>query len=315
MKATQLLAQETEINPVENYEEAAENLTESGRYKGVFLTSANFINWSEKVEKLSNKIGEVKLLGLNVSAVNTTVKASSLVEISLEDRNRTFRAVERTDAYGIEDPILASVDSRTIDACPFDNLAERVYVGDYNGTARGIPVFEPSTASGVSGAGQKILVTKDVTKYTASEVRDFAGYFSELKPASPGNYNSNYVTDTSSTPENSDFEQNQRAIIHQGLWKSNFARVRNSECYLPASLDRVPSIADRVENKTRGTNPNGVFTLLNPSSGSDVGYERVDPSGVNPVKVQGVSTGSGETWPQFSMGEELVDSLGLSVLK
>lgn len=314
INAADILAEETiDGQKVENFETAARNLTMNGTYKGARRTSNSYLNWSNNVKPISSRIEDIELENLKVSAANVSLRTESIFKIELEDRNRTFRTVENRKVTNVTDPVLEGVESREINACSFDRLAEKQFLGsEYNGTARGLPVVEPADASSntVDNRADKILFSSDVTNYSSSNVQEFAGYSSGNAPNNPGNYNEVFVVDSPYIP---DFDSNQRAIIHEGLWKSNFARAQNNECYLPTSLEQTPSIPDRIENKTRGSTSQGIYTILSDlsSSESDIGYERKDATRLNDVSIEGVSTGQGGTWPDYSMSESLAESTGL----
>lgn len=316
INSTDILAEITQNNEVSNYEEAAANLTRNGTYEGAHETVNNYINWSKEVEKYS-KIKNAKVENLNVSASNLTIETESKFRLEMDNRNHTFRADYERKVYGVEDPILSGIDTRDIEPCSFEEIAYREYTGGgYNGSARGKPVINPADASSatVSNRGEKILVTSDnITDYNEGRVDNFAGYSTEQDPANPENYNSNYVVNAPKVPQ---FESNQRALIHEGLWKANFFRIKNNKCYLSTAHQDTPSIPDRIENKTRGSTSQGVFTVVEPSaSESDIGYERKDSSGLTLVELEGVSTGSGEIWSDFRISDSLAIKLGLEKLK
>lgn len=316
INSADILADKALKEQVENFETAAKNLTLNGTYQGTRETSNNYLNWSRKVENVSSRIENTELENLKVSAINLSLKTSSTFSIELNDRNRTFRTVEKRKVSNVTDPILESIEGREINACSFNRLAEKQFLGsEYNGTARGLPVIEPADASSstVSNRRQKIILSSDITNYSSSNVREFAGYSSGNVPSNPGNYNDAFVVNSPYIPN---FNQNQRALIHEGLWKSNFNKTRNNECYLPTSLEEAPSISDRIENKTRGSTPQGIYTILSTLSSSDpdVGYERKNATGLNPVEIYGVSMGQGETWPDYSMSQLLAEKTGLSDL-
>jgi len=309
VRATQNLADITQSDTVDDYEAAAAELTRNGTYRGSFRQSANYRNWSEKVVSLSNNIQDVQLQNLTVRDENVTIVTESDFRISLKDRTRSFQTSGVRKVYGVEDPILEGIDSRNIDACTFDRVAELAYSASTQGTARGEPAIEDVNPS---NEAERLLITSDVEKYAESDVDDLAGYFSVNSPSDPASYNNVYAVGGSSRPS---FEPDQRVLIHQGLWKSNFFRARNSECYLPTAYQDAPAISDRIEGETRGSTPQGVFTVLNPSSGvSDIGYQRADSSGIDLVSIEGVSTGEGETWSDFRMGRGLAEGIGLSQL-
>ncbi len=316
INSTDILAGITQNSEVGDYEEAVANLTRNGTYNGNRKTFNNYINWSEETEKYS-KIKNTEVENLNVSTVNLTIQTESDFKLELRDRNQSFKADYQRKVYGIEDPILSSIDKRDITPCSFEKLAYLDYTGgDYNGSARGKPVINPADASSntVSNRDKKILVTSDnITDYEKENVTQFAGYSTEEDPANPGNYNSNYVVNAPQVPS---FESNQRAIIHEGLWKANLFRAKVNECYLPTAHQDTPSISERIENRTRGSETQGVYTLLEPSnSESDIGYERKDTSSLTLVRLEGVSEGEGEIWSNFQMSNSLTDELGLAKLK
>jgi hypothetical protein len=316
IKSTDVLAGITQNNEVNNYEEAAANLTSNGIYEGNPETSHNYINWSKEVEKYS-QIKNIELENLNVTAINLSIKTESNFKLELGDRNHSFNADYRRKVYGVEDPILSSIDKRDIKPCSFEKLASLQYTGgNYNGSARGKPVINPADASltTISNKAEKILLTSDnITDYEENALNMFAGYSTEEDPAKPGDYNSNYVVNAPRVP---DFESKQRAIIHEGLWKANFFRAQNNECYLPTANQDTPSMTDRIENKTRGSTNQGIYTLVEPvASESDVGYERKDGSSLALTKLEGVSKGEGETWVDFQMSNSLANQIGLNRLK
>ena len=311
IRATKNLADITQSNTVDNYQSAATALVKNGTYRGTVRQEANYLNWSNEAVKISSKIKAMHLRDLNISVQNLTVNTESEFNVSLNDRTRTFHTSGKRKVYGVEDPILQGIDTREIESCSFNRLAERVYTGsDANGTARGKTALEDISPQ---NEDEKILLTSDVEKYNEGDVRDLAGYVSIAAPSDPSSYNDVY---TVGIPDIPDFDSEERAIIHQGLWKSNFFRTRDNECYLPASHEKTPSIADRIENKTRGSASQGVFTVISTggSSESEIGYERADKSGLNLRQINGVSTGEGETWSNFRMSRGLAEELGLSSL-
>jgi hypothetical protein len=314
VRATGILANLSQSQNVNNYEEAAAGLIEDGRYDGSLRQGSNYISWTQEIDRQSTRIMGTGLEGLNVSTVNLTVETESRFSLELQEINRTFTTVDRTEVYNVEDPLLDSIGiERDINACTFDNLAEKEYSGNsWNGTARGAPVVEPADPSTPDTRNNKILVTSDITQYSGQKnvVDDYAGYSSETQPSDPGSYNDVYVVGAPDTPS---FGENQRAIIHEGLWKSNFFRTRDNGCYLPTAHTQTPSIAEKIEGETRGSTPQGAFTVLSigSDSESEIGYERADASGLNLVQIKGVSTGEGEIWPNFRMSQGLAEELEL----
>jgi hypothetical protein len=302
LEASRILA---ENDSVSNYSESAANLTYEG-VSGDLQQDANFLNWSEKVEDLSNRLHQVKVSDLNVSTSNLSIVVESDFRLELNDVNRSFQTTTYRQVSGVKDSLLTGTADRNITACSFDRIAYKSVSGDndHNGTARGIPV---KTATGNSN---ETLVVENVSEFDSSKVSDMAGFFSTRKPDNPGNYNDNYVIGDS-VPE---FQEGQRAIIHEGLWKSNFNRTRGN-CYLPTSLNRAPGISERIEGVETGDTDQGVFTVLQDfnSSESDIGFERVnEPGGV--TGIQGVTSGEGKVWDKFNMSEDLAEEQGLSDL-
>lgn len=313
INSADILAEKTQSNEVENFGEAAENLTFNGTYQGVEETDNNYLNWSEKVVEISSKIENTGLSNLNISSNNLSVITKSRFKLVLNNGNYTLATENKRKISGVTDPMLENIETREMNACTHTKLARKHSTGDdYNGTARGKPIIEPSDAS--AGESVEILVASQITNYTASNVQQYAGYVTEEDFGSPGNYNDNYVIGVESLPE---FSKDQRVLIHEGFWKSNFFRTRDNECYLPTAFEDAPGISDRIENKTRGSDPEGIFTVLDsPYTGgeSDIGYERVNSSGITPKEVSGVSAGEGEVWSKFRMGENLISELGLDEL-
>jgi hypothetical protein len=317
VRATEILADISQSQDVSDYKSSAAGLVQDGMYEGSMEQSSHYLSWAQNVERQHTEIVDTGLEDLNVSTVNLTVETESRFTLEMKDRNRTFRTVDRTYIHGVEDPLLAGIGiQRDINACSFDRLADRAYMGTVsNGTARGTPVVEPSDPSNPGSRGQKVLVTSDITQYSGQEstTDDYAGYYSQNEPSDPGSYNDVYTAGGSGVPE---FENNQRAIIHEGIWESNFFRTRDNECYLPTAHIDTPSIAERIEGETRGSTSQGTFTVLNVGSNSEseVGYERADSSGLSLVQIEGVSTGQGEIWSNFRMSQGLADEIGISAL-
>lgn len=315
INSADILAEKTLSNEVDNFGRAAENLSANGTYQGVEETENNYRNWSSEVLNLSSGVVDTELSNLTISTTNLSVETNSQFKLDFDRVNYTIEAEQSREIYDVKDPILENIESRNMTACSYTELAKKQFSGsDYNGTARGKPAIE---ADDVPGNNDEILVTSQITgNYSTSNVQQYAGYVTEEEnfgTESPEDYNDNYVVGVGSLPE---FSDSQRALIHQGLWKSNFFTTRNNECYLPTSLEQAPGISDRIENKTRGSRSEGIYTILDnlDSSSSDIGYERKNSSDVNSVGIEGVSSGDGETWTDFSMGESLAIDTGLSKL-
>jgi hypothetical protein len=303
LEASRILAEDDSVS---NYSESAANLTYEG-VSGELQQDANFLNWSEKVEDLSNRVHQVKVSDLNVSTSNLSIVVKSDFRLELDDVNRSFQTTTYRQVSGVKDSLLTGTADRNITACSFDRIAYKPLSGysDDNGTARGIPVNDTESIE-----DDEILVVENVSEFDSNKVLGMEGFFSTWKPENPSDYNDNYVIGDS-VPE---FQEGQRAIIHEGLWKSNFNRTRGN-CYLPTSLNRAPGISERIEGEQTGDSDQGVFTVLQDfnSSESDIGFERVnEPGGV--TGIQGVTSGEGKVWEKFNMSKELAEEQGLSDL-
>jgi len=297
---------ESELN------KALQNLTETGVYNSNRARKYTYTNWSKEVETESNRITETSLKGLNASVENLSVITESQFSVETYSKSRTFEIQHSEKLEGVEDPLLDDTTyAREIDACYFESLADKLYdVSSSSGTVRGPNVLEPSDASSISSSGSKILVTNNVSSYNQSDVQNFLGYFSEHSPSNPGNYNSNYAAGASNTPQ---LDDGQNVIIHSGFWESNFEEAIDSGCYMPSPLQNTPSVLDRLNENTRGGTNQGLYTVLTPNtSQSDIGYERLDGSGLSLVEIETVSESG--AYPGFNMSMELADSTGLNGL-
>lgn len=316
LRSLQKLADISADKQVESLETGVENLTENGNLNGTHQLDINHRNWSKHATELSSEIQETRLEVTSVEAYNFTLNTSSNLTVDTEKGGFTARIESSTEIKQVKDPLLDEISYQTeIEACNFNKLAERVSTAEWNGTARGKPV-KKAPGNIDSPYGEKILVTTDITQYDNDTTRQLAGYVSETDPTRPGKYNDNYVVGVSSTP---DFENRQNALINDGLWKTNFERVIEARCYLSTSLDAAPSVKNRIEDRSRGENSQGIFTVLNASevgetTDSDIGYERVNSTGLNLEQIEGISTGEGLTWPYFRMSQKLAEQHGLGDL-
>jgi hypothetical protein len=310
--STQKLAQITLNKEVKNYNEAARNFTKNGTYKSSPKTPINYLNWNKEIKKQPNQIQDTELTNLNITTDKLKIQTESKLKVQLPKRNKTLQVSNTKNAKGVKDPILEGIEDREIQACSFKQLAVKLFTGsDNNGTARGKPVINPEPdLSGVSNKEEKILLADNVRDYQKNRVEQFAGYATKN---SESGYNNVYVTDISSTPK---FEPGQRALIHEGLWKSNFFKTRNKQCYLPTNLKQAPGISERIETKTRGNRDGGIFTILSDSATgeSEIGYERANNSNLNLVKIKGVSEGKGKIWNNYLMNKSIAEEQNLSQL-
>jgi len=293
---------------------ALETLTKNGTYQSNRERISTYRNWTKEIENLSPKLNSTKLSNLNADIENLTVRTEA--DFNVDTQVKTVEKPVTSSKYikDVEDPLLESTSySRKIDYCGFDTLANKIFdnsdLDESNGTIRGKPIVEP-TSLPTNSRNSKIVVSKNITNYTNTEVQDFAGYFSRYTPTSPENYNDNYAVGAASMPN---ISTGNRAIIKEGFWKSNFHEAIPQNCYIPSNLEETPSIYDRINESTRGDTNEGIFTVLNPQPGeSEIGYERLDNSSLNIVGIETVS--ESEAWPDFNMSESLAESEGLTEL-
>ncbi|QGA81002.1 hypothetical protein [Candidatus Nanohalobium constans] len=282
----------------------------TGNYSGNNIRSATLSKYTKTSQKQSSRIKGLNTSNLTVSIKNLSLKTGSNLNIIL---NRLSQSSEITASTvpEIEDPLLESTPySRKIAACSFDKLAAKKYRGSSNsGTARGDAVVEPDLP--LNPSETKILVTENVSKYSTVDVEDFGGYFSQVEPSNPSSYNSNFVAGTSSTP---DVSNGRKVIIHEGFWTSNFGKAINRDCYMPTSHTDTPSLVDRINEDTRGSNNQGVFTVASNTSNteSEIIYERLDSSGLDLVEIETISSPS--VWSNYSMSRGLAEEHGLNEL-
>ena len=319
VRSLQTLAEISQDSTVDNFREGLENLTRRGTLDGEKQQDVNFEDWRAEMKQLSGNLDSASVNKINISVENLTVSTSSETVLEYPQTQVAYTAEHETNVSGVEDVLLDSIGYDTeIDPCRYTDLAVEGPEGAVtSGTSRGYPLIEPDDPSSELEPESHIIITSDITSYNNSTTANFAGYISENEPGQPSDYNSNYVIGTSSLPS---FEDDQTAIIHQGVWKSNFERTIKDECFLSSGLQNTPSIEERMREEANGSSNQGIFTVLNASevstsdSDSNIGYERIDSSGRELVSIEGVSTGDGITWSYFRMSRELAEAKGASGL-
>lgn len=294
----------------EEVEEAVENLTTKGAFNSINYRNATTQNWASTAVNQSNRLREISMTNFEAEIDDLTVATTSQMKIQIHDFNQTRNTSDRAPVRDVEDFMLQENGfDKEINRCSFDNLAERLYTGNQSsGTVRAPAAVEPESLG--STDNNKIIVTSNISEYPDSEVNSFAGYFSQYQPENPSNYNDNHTVGTPAMP---DVENGQHTIIHQGFWQSNFEEAISTGCYMPTDLEEAPSVVDRINNETRGSSGQGGYTVLSPVSAEpDVGYQRVDGSGISVESIETVSESG--AYPDFLIGRSLVEAEGFSDL-
>jgi len=315
LKSIQNLANISKNQDVTNFNSSVKELYVNGSY-GTNNQLKNMESLQTQYESSSGTLKHLKLDKISLSVSNLTLRTNTEIMLGLDRYNTTTRASHYSEINSVDDPLLENIGYEAeINSCPYEKLAEKHSTSDYNGTARGEYVVDPSDISTIPEKDRKILVSADITTYDSSDVQDYAGYISETDPSSPGDYNINHATGLT-LPS---LENQQRIVIHQGMWTSNIHRTIKNHCYLKTSQISTPSIPDRIENKTRGNSNEGVYTLVNTtktgkdSDKSNIGYERVDkPSEL--VNITGVTQTDGIEWEYFRMNKSTAEYSGLEQL-
>lgn len=307
---TQYIQNKNSDEDLQQTEQIIKELMISGNYSGSQLREATLPKYIENSHNQSSKINRLNTSDLNVSIENLSLKTSSNLNISLNQLTKPTE-ITTSSVPNIDDPLLQSTPySRKINDCSFTKLASKRYTGTSNsGTVRGNAVVEPTLP--LDPSQSEILVTENVTQYSTVNVEDFGGYFSQVEPSNPSSYNSNYVVGTSST---SGISNGSKVIIHEGFWTSNFGKAINQDCYMPTSHTDTPSIVDRINENTRGSINQGIFTVASDISDteSEIIYERLDSSGLDLIEIETIS--SPGAWPNYSMSRGLAEEQSLDEL-
>lgn len=315
LKSIQNLANISKNQDVNDFNSSVKKLYVNGSY-GTNLQSKNMESLQKQYESSSGTLKHLKLDKIELSVNNLTLKTNTEIMLGLDRYNTTTLATHYSQINSVDDPLLENIGYEAeINSCGYEKLAEKYVSSDYNGTARGEPVVEPSDIATITNKHRKIVLSSDITSYNPSDVQDYAGYVSATSPSSPGDYNVNHATGlTIPTVKNQD-----RVIIHEGMWISNVYKTIINQCYLKTSQKSTPSIPDRIENKTRGDSSQGVYTVINASKvgkdsdESNIGYERVDkPS--NMVNITGITNTDGIEWQYFRMNKSTAKHSGLEEL-
>ncbi len=311
-------AQSTNINSFSN---ASANLSKKGSYKGI-NQPVSLERFSNKTRNLSNKIEELQINITDVKSENFTISVDSSTRISFASLAQVQDTSTEFEINNVSDTLLSRYGyNSNISRCSYTKFANKIGSGsNVNGTARGDPEVTPSSLSPDS---REVLVTTDVTQYSTTDVTNYAGFISSGNPSNPSTYNQNYVTGLPSLPS---FKPLQRVLLHEnpsssnsGAWKSNIYSTISSGCYIPTSIKSAPSVEERIENKSRGVDEDGLVTIINASSlgtdssESNIGFERVDkPSDL--VEIEGVSEGEGVIKNYFRVNRSTAQSVGLQPL-
>ena len=294
--------------------QALKTLTRNGTYQSNQERTSTYINWTQKTQSQSTKIAATNLSNPNIEVENVSIRTRADLKIKTPEKTVKRSVTSSKYISNVEDPLLESASySRKVNYCGFDSLANKILetseLDESNGEVRGEAIVEPEPLP-TSSRNSKIIITENISDYDETNTTDFAGYFSQKRPTSSGDYNDNYAVGTSSMPE---ISTGDGAIIKNGFWKSNFHKAITQNCYIPTKLEKAPSIYDRINESTRGNTNEGIYTVLQPQQNkSDIGYERLDNSSLNIVGIETVSEPG--AWPDFNMSENLADSEGLTEL-
>ncbi len=304
----------------------------NGSISGLALNStenASLDDWSNRVSSIAGRSGYSLSVELRDYSFNTSgfeARSSYSVFSRLQDPatltsfNRTETANTTVSITGLEDTMLLLRSKGRYVAqysrCGFNDPAEVLYTGDpySDGVAHGRAEVQPSDASAVEDASEKIIVAEDIDSYGVAEVNNFAGAVS-AQPNSSTGYTTEYVFDTGSI---SDIDQNMSLILNNDqVWRSGFRAMMNQSCYVP--VDRGPGFFDRLANRLVSPEGSGIATLVKMSelpselrkTDSAVGYVYFNETGYEGLnEIRGVS----EEYSWFRLDDYHVDLWGLEEL-
>ncbi|NMJ77421.1 hypothetical protein GLU64_03355 [Nanohaloarchaea archaeon] len=300
-----------------------ETLIRNGSISGLENQSNSFESWKDRSKALLSREFDIELSNPEVSIDNLTIETQSQFIYKGQIITETLSSKSEILVRNTTDPLASEIGPNyDIEKCDFQKLSNKLYEGDNSkGTARGIPIKSsaPDIETVPSPSDKKIIFTENVRRFEKDLISEYAGYVTLDEPPEPSSYNDNFVTDAPRLPS---FTSDQRAIIYNGAWKSNFNRMIEDNCYFSTSVSTAPSIVDRLENRTTGSKPDGIFTLVDTENTEKIGkdsgesnilFQRANGTS-DLVKLKGVTSADGIEWPYFRIGAPFENVRGLSEL-
>lgn len=319
LDSLKILAERSIGDRVSQPQKKIETLIRNGSISGREVQSNSFESWKDRSRALLSREFDIELSNPEVSIDNLTVETQSQLIYRGQIITEALRSKSEILVRNTTDPLASEIGlNYDIEKCDFRKLSNKLYEGDNSkGTARGIPIKSSARdIETVPSPSDKIIFTENVRRFEKDLISEYAGYVTLDEPPEPSSYNDNFVTDAPRLPS---FTSDQRAIIYNGAWKSNFKRMIEDNCYFSTSVSAAPSIVDRLENRETGSKPDGIFTLVDTekigedSEKSNILFQRANGTS-DLVKLKGVTSADGIEWPYFRVGARFGNVRGLSEL-
>lgn len=282
------------------------NLTESGMQNSKKKRNKTITKWVGNTLNLFNSLQNITYGKSEVDINKLSIRTQSRISFRTHYRNYSREINFSVKISNVPDPLFYNTsNSRNMTYCGYDSIAVNIYnksnTKDYSGKARAKIETPPIS---YENSSDKILLSRNVTTYNKSNVANFDGYVSKIKPDNPKDYNENYLVGLNYLPE---LKQGNSVILYEGLWDSNFNRSIISNCYMSTNLNRAPSIHERLNNESEGDSEYGIYTITEPKQNiSDAGFERLNNLKDNLTGIHTVTKPN--SWENFKISEELAES-------